>query len=164
MVMGALLATAGIAGNAVTTVEEAVTISQDTSAVNGSNLGFVTFKDDTAFNAQVDTFQGATYYLQLSLNNAGTETFDEVLTLKGPDGFEYTVTAGSNLKTSRKSENSYIVRVTSGAAGASVDTTPASTTTSVGIDELRIQVEVSNSVSPGNYEVTASLDLLKEDE
>ena len=170
-VLGALAATSGIAGDAPTEVKDPVYVDQDSSTVNtggtgtlGASAGFVTLKDGIAFNAAVNTYAGDVYYVQLSLVNQSTNsTFDEVLKVSGPSGFEFEVSGGSNIDVSQKTVDSWIVRIRPDADGADVDLTPAVTSSEKGDDELRIEVTVGPGVATGFYQVKANLTLLTED-
>ena len=169
VVLGALLAAAGIAGDAATTVKDPVYVDQDSSGINGdmgAANGFVTTgKEMTAFNAAVVTYAGDIYYVQLSMvNQSSNTTFDEVLRVTGPAGFEFEVAGGSNIGVSKKTVDSWIVRIGTAAAGLDIDDDPEVATSTLAADELRIKVTVGPGVATGFYQVKANMTLLKEED
>lgn len=142
--------TGSIGGTAVTGVDQAIVLDDDTAVtITGANNSVTTVSDDgTRFRAASQVTQGEQYELELLLRNRADVNLAGELLLAVDDPLQISATGGEFAQIQRVSENRFSLAVSRLANGTDGQTAP---------DTVTLTIAVPNDADPGFYEITGAI-------
>jgi hypothetical protein len=142
--------TGAIDGTAVTGVDQALVLDDDTAVnVNGANDSVTTVSaDGTRFRAASQVTQGEQYEVELLLRNRADVNLAGELLLAVDEPLQISATGGEFAQIQRVAKNRFSLAVSRLANGTDGDTAP---------DTVTLTIAVPNGADPGFYEITGTI-------
>jgi hypothetical protein len=142
--------TGSIGGTAVTGVDQAIVLDDDTAVtITGASNSVTTVSDDgTRFRAASQVTQGEQYELKLLLRNRADVNLAGELLLAVDDPLQISATGGEFAQIQRVSENRFSLAVSRLANGTDGQTAP---------DTVTLTIAVPNDADPGFYEIPGTI-------